>query len=338
MRILVTGASGFIGSNIIKKLSQRNHEIIAIGSRSENIVPNVDLFLSTHFQGVDWKRIPSVDAVIHLAANNDTLCQDKSEMMISNVEGTKLLLEKMYKKGCKKFICASSTAIYGNEPAPYKEDFTKCNPLNIYAKSKAIMEDDLRKFSNENKDAVTIALRYCNVYGPGELHKGKRASMIYQLLLQMLSNQNPKLFEHGEQKRDWIYVEDVVRANLLALKYNKSNWFNCGGGCAYSFNQIVNCINEELETTYSFPRKQPEYIKNPYKKTFQSHTECDMQKIKDELGFIPLIGIKKGIKKYVKHLKKMGHCINTTAQIKKANFIKNQILSEEHIQLLLDLD
>lgn len=301
MKILITGASGFIGSNITKRLVQ-NHEVIAIGSRSENKVQGVKLFVSTHLQGIDWDRIPHVDAVIHQAANNDTLCQDEQEIMRSNVGDTKLLLEKMYEKGCKRFICASSTAVYGNEAAPYKEESTKCSPLNLYGKSKVAMEQMGQKFSKET-GVIFIALRYCNVYGPGESHKGHRASMIYQLIKQMAAKQSPKLFKHGEQKRDWIYVNDIVKANLCALEYPRSNIFNCGTGQACSFKQLVNWINDELGEPWPQFRIVPTYIDNPNEAAYQTYTECDMRKAKRELGFVPETTTENGVKFYMKYLR-----------------------------------
>lgn len=300
MKILVTGASGFIGSNIVQSLV-KNHEVIAIGSRSENKVRGVKLFVSTHLQGIDWDRIPPVEAVIHQAANNDTLCQDEQEIMRSNVGDTKLLMEKTHEKGCKKFICASSTAVYGNEPAPYKEEDTKCNPLNLYGKSKVAMEQLGKEFA-EKSDMVFIALRYCNVYGPGESHKGHRASMIYQLIKQMMAKKSPKLFKHGEQKRDWVHVTDVVRANLSALQYSQSNVFNCGSGHAYTFKQLVNWINDELGESWPQFRIIPTFIDNPNEAAYQTHTECDMEKAKRELNFIPEIDTKEGVRCYMKHL------------------------------------
>jgi len=220
------------------------------------------------------------------------------------VDGTKILLEKMYTKGCKRFICASSTAIYGNEPAPYYEDTTKLSPLNAYAKSKVAMESCGLEFATKHPDVKFIALRYCNVYGPGERHKGHRASMIYHLARAIIARETPKLFRDGSQKRDWIYVDDVVRANICALNYDKSNIFNCGYGQACSFNQLITWMNEEL---YRPPLWMscmcPKYIDNPHADKYQNFTECNMDKAERELGFKPQISPQEGIKRYLHSLK-----------------------------------
>jgi len=299
MKLLVTGASGFIGSNIAKTLVEYKHEVFAIGSRSENMVPGVKLFISTHLQGIDWDRIPSVDAVFHLAANNDTLCQDEKEIRRSNVEDAKILMEKMYNKGCKRFIYASSTAVYGNEPAPYREDETRFNPLNLYGKSKVAMELAGNSFASKRPDAIFIPMRYCNVYGPGEGHKGHRMSMIGQLLRKMMAGKQPKLFRDGEQKRDWIHVHDVVRANILALNHPVSEAFNCGYGQAVTFNQLVGWINDAVGNVRKI---SPEYIDNPYEDKYQTFTECGMWKANNLLGFTAQISPEEGIHQYHRHL------------------------------------
>ena len=211
-------------------------------------------------EGLDWTKIAKIDVVYHLAANNDTLDQDQLEMWKANVYSPIKLFHRCLKSGCKRFVYASSTAVYGNSPAPYIEAETLLEPLNVYGKSKAAFESFATEFAEEH-DVNVVGLRFCNVFGPGEWHKGHRASMIYQIIKQMLDkNPRPKLFEDGNQKRDWIYVKDIVRGIILAGEYEGSGIFNCGSGTATSYNDLVHFINESLGTDY-----QPGYIKNPYK-------------------------------------------------------------------------
>jgi ADP-L-glycero-D-manno-heptose 6-epimerase len=121
--------------------------------------------------------------------------------------------------------------------------------------------------------------------------------MIWQLAQQILRGENPKVFEFGDQKRDWIYVEDVVDANLAAAKFNGYGLFLCGGGKATTFNELIALINKYLGTN-----KRPQYIKNPYEGQFQSHTECDMSKAKTVLGFEPKTTVEEGIRQYMEYL------------------------------------
>jgi ADP-L-glycero-D-manno-heptose 6-epimerase len=117
--------------------------------------------------------------------------------------------------------------------------------------------------------------------------------MVWQLARQMKEG-NPRIFKHGEQRRDYIYVDDVVRANLLAAQAKQSCVVNCGFGGAISFNDLIGLLNEALGT-----RRVPEYIDNPYADQYQSHTECDMTLAKEKLGFVPKFDIRSGLAAYL---------------------------------------
>ena len=224
MKILITGASGFIGSNILKALIKENHEITVVAStHTENPIPKGCKIVYLGLEGLNWKEAYGKDAIIHQAANNDTLCSDSGEMYRANVYGPIRLFHHALKGGCRKFVYASSTAVYGGQPTPYKEDSTLVKPLNVYGETKGRFDHFAMEFAEE-KNVDVIGFRYCNVYGPGEEHKGKRASMIYQMIKQLTANgtrgmqkHHATLFEDGEQKRDWIHVDDVVGANMTAL-------------------------------------------------------------------------------------------------------------------------
>ena len=296
MRVLVTGGTGFIGSNLVLQLVKDNHEVILTGIEGEHKPEGFrGKYLQPSFIGIDWDAIDKVDVVFHQAAINDTTLLDKMEMFRANVESSKALFNHVVDKGCKRIVYASSTAVYGNEKAPYKENLTKLKPLNPYGESKKLLDEFAMKFAKEYGDVKIIGLRYCNVYGPRECFKGKRATMIYQLAQQML-NGNPRIFKHGEQKRDYIYVKDVVKANLLAAKAKESCVVNCGYGKAVSFNDIIGILNEVLKT-----KRKPEYIDNPYQDRYQSHTECDMSLAKEKINFVPEFDIKKGVNDYYKN-------------------------------------
>ncbi|MFH1134394.1 MAG: NAD-dependent epimerase/dehydratase family protein [Nanoarchaeota archaeon] len=292
MRYLVTGGTGFIGSNIAMELQRLGHEVLITGGTNEEIPKGFKgKVLYPSFVGLDWDAIGKVDGVLHQAANNDTTLLDKQEMFRINVDSSLRLFEQVVKQGCKRIVYASSTAVYGNGPAPYKES-QELEPLNPYAESKAELDRQAMAFAKAHPGVTVVGLRYCNVYGPGEAAKGKRATMIYQLAQQMLKG-NPRIFKHGEQKRDYIYVKDVVTANVLGLKAKESCVVNCGAGEATSFNDIVAILNEVLGL-----KRKPEYIDNPYIDRYQNHTQCDMSLAKQKLGFVPQFPIRKGIRDY----------------------------------------
>ena len=294
MRALVTGGTGFIGSNIALELLRQGHEVIITGHEAEQVPKEFDnvTFLQPSFEGLDWDRIGKVDMVFHQAAINSALYKDRDEIWRANVDSTKKLFETVAKNGCKQIVYASSTAVYGNEPAPYTEDGSK-KPISAYGESKLAIDTwSQSKFKEMYPDVKVVGLRYCNVYGPGESHKGKRASYISQLAKQMLQG-DPKLFKHGEQRRDWIYVKDVVRANILAAKSTQSAILMCGGGRAVEFNLLLETLNSVLGLS-----RKAIYIDNPFIDTYQNYTECVMDKAKEVIGFVPEFTVEEGIKAY----------------------------------------
>lgn len=291
MRILVTGGTGFVGSNLVYHLVEQGHDVVATGHDAEQKLPKEVKVLQPSFVGLDWDSLGKIDVVFHQAAINDTTLLDEREMFRANFESSKELFKQVVEKGCKRIVYASSTAAYGDAPPPYKEDMPM-NPLNPYGKSKKLLDEFAMQFAKEHPDTVIVGLRYCNIYGPRDSHKGSRACMIPQFAKQMLKG-NPKLFKFGEQKRDYIYVKDVVKANMLASQAKESCIVNCGSGKATTFNDLIKILNNVLGLN-----RTPEYIDNPYADKYQSYTECDMSLAKEKIGFVPEFDIEKGIKDY----------------------------------------
>lgn len=290
MRMLITGGTGFIGGNLARELLVQGAEVFVTGQEPQH-APSGAYYLGADFGDLDWAGLGALDAVFHEAAINDTTVTDRALTFKINFENSKKLFESAVARGVKKIIYASSTAVYGNLPTPYRED-GPIEPLNVYAESKAAQDKFAVEFAEAHPEMVIVGLRYCNVYGPGEGFKGKRATMIWQLAEQMKTG-NPRIFKHGEQKRDYVYVKDAVRANLLALKAKRSVIVNCGSGRATSFNDLIVILNSVLGTA-----RAPEYIDNPYAAHYQNHTECGMTLAKEELGFVPEFGITKGVSDY----------------------------------------
>ena len=159
-------------------------------------------------------------------------------------------------------------------------------------------------FAKENNISVT-GLRYCNVYGPGESHKAKMMSMIGQIIRRCLGNENITLFKHGEQKRDWAYVKDVVQANILAMNLATTigDIFNIGGGGSWSFNEVVKTIIEVVEDKTGYGcGSVTNFVDCPFPEHYQSHTECSIEKAKEILGFSPSYDLRSGIEEYVDSL------------------------------------
>ena len=148
-KILVTGGTGFIGSNITMELIRLGHEVIIVGHDAEQKIPGFKgTYLQPSFIGLDWDKIGKVDAVFHQAAINDTTLFDKTEMFRANVDSSKKLFRYVVDHGCRHIIYASSTAVYGDVPTPYKEE-GPFNPLNPYAESKKALDEFAMNFAKK---------------------------------------------------------------------------------------------------------------------------------------------------------------------------------------------
>jgi ADP-L-glycero-D-manno-heptose 6-epimerase len=189
-------------------------------------------------------------------------------------------------------VYASSAATYGIASGVNREDQPPA-PANIYAFSKVQLDNLGRRFARRNSAWKIVGLRYFNVYGPREPHKGAAASMIYQLYRQMKAGKRPRVFKAGEHKRDFVYVKDVVAMTIAAVGAPRSDIFNCGSGHPFSFNEVIAELNRCLGTSL-----EPEYFENPYS-FYQPHTEADMAKARNELNFSPQYPPGRGIADYL---------------------------------------
>jgi len=296
LNILVTGGSGFIGSHLVNKLIEDGHRVTVTATSGENFNPRVHKTLFLGMTGIDESTLEAYDCLFHLAANNDTLCQDKESLMWANAISPRKFFEKLQYLGlCSKFIYASSTAVYGNSTPPYIEDIDEnVNPINPYAESKLALENEMKKFST--KDNQLIGLRFCNVFGPNEQHKGKRMSVISQ----MIHNDKNyfELFDPGTQRRDWVYVHDVVRACILSMNkllattgiYHEI--FNVGSGQSTTFNRLAEIIYGKQWKRYII------YKKCNFSEAYQNYTECDLTKINQHLGYDPQYTLQEAVKEY----------------------------------------
>lgn len=299
-KYLVTGGAGFIGSNIAKTLEAQGHEVTVMDDFSKNgHFKNLLGFKGDVIAADCFTFMPRdmyFDAIFHEAAITDTTVMDQKAMMEQNVEAFKNVLTFAAENEIKKVIYASSAATYGNGPVPNVET-QPTHPENVYGFSKVIMDNVARQFAADNRDMTIIGLRYFNVYGPGEYFKGKMASMVFQLYNQMREGKRPRVFKNGEQQRDFVYVKDIVKINMCALRNGKETGvYNAATGIPRDYNAIIACLNKEMGLNL-----EPEYIDNPYP-FFQLKTQADMTKSESKLGYTPDYTLEAGIADYVKIL------------------------------------
>lgn len=317
--ILITGGAGFIGSNLAFYF-QNNHpdaKVVVLDSfRSGEKLSNGNLKSFGHFKNLigfrgeiisgdindkdlllDLEVNYRFDYIFHEAAISDTTAQEQDLMIRTNVNAYKDLLDLAIKHNAN-MIYASSAATYGNAASPQKVGVEA--PQNVYGFSKLCMDNLSREYIKKSNIGI-VGLRYFNVYGPREYFKNSTASMVLQFGLQLLSGKNPRLFESSDKiLRDFIYIEDVIAANIKAMNPKESGIYNVGTGKARSFQDIVDILQRELETTLSC-----EYIENPFIGSYQFHTEADIASTKEALGYEPKFEMEDAIKAYVNEIRRV---------------------------------
>jgi ADP-L-glycero-D-manno-heptose 6-epimerase len=326
MYTIVTGACGFIGANLVKGLNQRGHDrIIAVDnlSRADKFKNLVDCEVVDYLDKQEFLDLVedgyfdgSVEAVLHQGACSDTMESDGRYLMMNNYRYSSTLLDFCLDQEIP-FLYASSAAVYGN--GKRFEEIRTCEaPLNVYGYSKFLFDQRVRR---RLQDAVSpvVGLRYFNVYGPREQHKQRMASVAFHLYHQFQTAGRVKLFEgcdgysDGEQCRDFVYIDDVVKVNLHFLEQRCSGIFNLGSGRAEPFNAVAHatvnaCRAARGETPLSLAEQKHqgliEYVAFPeaLKGKYQSFTQADLSNLRAAGYHGEFATVEQGVGQYVKHL------------------------------------
>lgn len=297
--ILVTGGAGFIGSHTVDLLISKGYHVTVLDNLSTGRKENINKkakFVFLDIQDVDkhLNKFKNIDAVIHCAAQisvTDSVKDPLNDAQI-NIIGSLKLLEMCRKLGIKKFVFASSCAIYGlSPPLPVSENHIEL-PEIPYAISKRSVEM-YTNFYNETHDIDCVSLRYANVYGPMQNYLGE-AGVVTVFINELLKNQNPTIFGDGRQTRDFVYVEDVATANLKALqKKTSSKMFNIGTGTQITIKKLLS----KIKTLMKKEKIVPIYGKE--RKGEVRFSSLDIRLAKKELGWEPKINIEEGLKKTI---------------------------------------
>jgi ADP-L-glycero-D-manno-heptose 6-epimerase len=322
--IVVTGAAGFIGSNLIRGLNQRGCEdIIAVDnlSNGDKFFNLVDCRIVDYIDKDDFltrlqrRQGLTLQAVFHQGACSDTTERNGKYMMQNNYQVTRELFEYCQDLGVP-FLYASSAATYGSSTT-YVEDLANEQPINVYGYSKFLFDQYLRTCLPHLK-AQAVGLRYFNVYGMHEQHKGRMASVALHNMHQFLNDGTVRLFagcdgyEDGGQRRDFVFVDDVVAVNLFFLGQPQiSGIFNCGTGRAQPFNDVamtvVNTLRAE-EGEAALPLEALvrkgfiQYVPFPQdlKGRYQSYTQADLSRLRGAGFNAPMRDVQTGVAQYVR--------------------------------------
>ncbi len=299
----MTGGAGFIGSNLALALQEKFPEArltVIDDFRSgdfKNLQGYRGDFVAADLARLDWHEQfgeTKFEAIFHLASITDTTLHDQFPQVHDNVESFRRLLHfaQSYRT---RVVYASSAATYGAATATSRETDAAA-PANVYAFSKVIMDNLARRAATDDPEWKIVGLRYFNVYGPREAHKGVPASMVLHLSRQMKAGKKPRIFKYGEQKRDFVYVKDVVQGTLRALEAKESGIYNLGSGQARSFNELIKVLNKSLGTNF-----EPQYFDNPHAH-YQNHTEADLSSVRKSLGYEPQFSLEAGVADYMRWL------------------------------------
>ena len=312
-KVLVTGGAGFIGSNLTEALLKKEHSVRVLDDFStgkrENLIfgkeyPSLEIVDGDiRNLAICQKAMKDIEYVFHQAAlpSVQRSVEDPLGSNAVNSQGTLNILLSARDAGVKRVIYASSSSIYGDTPTLPKKEEMPANPLSPYALQKYIGEQYCRLFY-QLYGLETVSLRYFNIFGPKQDPASIYSAVIPRFIDALLKGHPPIIFGDGEQSRDFTYIDNVVRANLLAMsaKHPQGEAINIACGKRVSLNQLLNILKEIVGSKVSPTHEEA-------RKGDVKHSLADINKGKKILNYDPQVGIEMGLKKTVEFFQKQGH-------------------------------
>lgn len=298
MKIVVTGGAGFIGSNLVRKLVGE-HDVTVIDNFSTGSPENLagieeDVTMINDSACSIGKYIDECDVIFHLGIpSSSPLYKDDHTLVGSSINDAINVFEFAVRSGAK-VVFASSSSLYNRMPMPNDERF-RVEITDYYTEARLCIER-FSKLYSELHDIDVVGLRFFSVYGQNERAKGEYANIVSQFLWDMQEMNVPMIYGDGSQSRDFTFVDDVVDACILSMKFDGSGIFNVGTGARHSFNEVVDLLNIELGTQMT-----PMYIENPIK-NYVDHTLAYTRLAQTEIGFDAKITLEQGIHKLCESL------------------------------------
>lgn len=296
MNCLVTGGLGFIGSNIAKRLIADGNKVWIIDNLHTGSYENKPEG-ATIIEGVSGKvaelKLPKMDAVFHDGIYSSAPMYKEDPTRLAKALDDFLKMLDFCRKSDCPLVFASTSSVYNGVKPPQGED-AAIKPLDLYSETRLYMERISTLYVKLYGMRIA-GLRYFSVYGPGERAKKQYANLVSQFLWAMQKGESPVIYGDGSQTRDLTYVDDVVRANLLASQKIKGfEAFNVGTGKTYTMNQLVGMLNNALGKDI-----KAKYVANPIK-NYVDFTQADIRKAKEKIGFEAQVSLEEGISRLVK--------------------------------------
>jgi UDP-glucose 4-epimerase len=297
-RVLVTGGAGFIGCHVAERLLREKAEVVVLDNFSEGkrekIPQNCIVVECDVRDRKALEKVGHVDYVFHFGSPSSIILFNTRPVDCFDItaRGFLTILEWAKDAEVKKVVYPTSGSVYGSAPLPQNEE-DEVLPMNLYGIAKLTCEHVARIYSAR---IPSIGLRIFAGYGPGEEHKGDFASPITIFLSSMIRNERPVIYGNGKQSRDFVYIDDVVEAIVRAAEKNVLGIVNVGSGKAYTFNEVIDCINQSL-----IKNIKPIYVEKPV--NYLEKTLADTKKMKETLGLSPA-DLKEGLRKYLHAMKR----------------------------------
>ena len=300
-RVLVTGAAGFIGVNLLKKLTNLNAEVLAFDNFSTGKRNSLGFFDVQIIDGdvtdsnLSEKIKGGIDFIFHFGAPSSVILFNDAPVKCYNETCGGLLnvIKLAIEKNAIRVIYASSGSVYGNIPPPQSET-TVPTPVNLYGLSKLMCERIALFFSKVD----SVGLRIFAGYGPHEDHKGVISSPVTIFLESIMTGVQPNVYGDGRQCRDFVYADDIVEAIIRSAMYKEENKrssiLNVGSGHSYSFNYTIELLNDYLGTNI-----KPAFVPKPF--NYLEYTQADTTLLNEKLAIAPLT-LEEGLKRYLKTL------------------------------------
>lgn len=305
MSILVTGGAGFIGSNLVEDLLASGKKVTVLDNLDTGSTSNLKN-LSGDLEVIEGNCVDvskfnlKPDAIYHLGIPSSSPMYKRNFFLVGEAINGSIAVFELARSAKCRVVYASSSSLYSGLTPPHSEDMS-IQVADYYTEARFAIER-IAELYKRLFSVPSAGMRFFSVYGPKEKAKRQYANIVSQFLWEMMKGKSPVIYGDGTQTRDFIYVKDVVRAMILAMDSDYHGILNVGTGTAYSFNDVVDLINEERINEGIGSEIKPKYVDNPIK-NYVSRTLADMSKAKEILGFEAHFTLNDGIRNLIKFMK-----------------------------------